>query len=107
MVGEYSMDDIPKTILNALADSSCPANSSILVDLSESRSIYKRSSEDVIIMARSLVPLGKRFNNRIALVAPNDLQYGLMRMGTSFSEELGMTAEVFRTFADARIKLLS
>jgi hypothetical protein len=107
MVGEYSMDDIPRTILNSLADSRCPANPSILVNLSESLSIYKRSSEDVITMARSLVSLGKRFNNRIALVAPNDLQYGLMRMGSVFSEELGMMVEIFRTFAKARQWLLS
>jgi len=106
MVGEYSMDDIPKTVLNALADSHCPANPSILVNLSESRSLYKRSSEDIKTMARSLVPLGKRFNNRIALLAPNDLQYGLMRMGTVFSEENGMKPEVFRTFAEARQWLL-
>ena len=107
MVGEYSMDDIPTTILNSLADSNCPANPSILINLSESLSIYKRSSEDVITVARSLVSLGKYFNNRIALVAPNDLQYGLMRMGSVFSEELGMKVEIFRTFAKARQWLLS
>ncbi len=107
MVGEYSMDDIPTTILNSLADSHCPANPSILIDLTESLSIYKRSSQDVTTMARSLVSLGKRFNNRVALVAPNDLQYGLMRMGSVFSEEQGMTPEIFRSFAEARKWLLS
>jgi hypothetical protein len=107
MVGEYSMADIPKTILNALADSHCPANPSILVNLSESLSLYKRSSEEVITMALSLVSLGKRFNNRIALVAPNDLQYGLMRMGSVFSEDHGMKVEIFRNFAKARQWLLS
>lgn len=107
MIGEYSMDNIPRTILNSLADSNCPANPSLLVNLSESLSINKRSSEDVITMARSLVSLGKRFNNRIALVAANDLQYGLMRMGAVFSEELGMEVEIFRAFAKARQWLLS
>jgi hypothetical protein len=107
MVGEYSVDDIPKTILNSLADAQCPATPFMLVNLSESMSIFKRSSEDVITMARSLVSLGKRFNNHIALVAPNDLQYGLMRMGSVFSEELGMKVEVFHTFDKARQWLLS
>lgn len=102
MAGEYSMADIQSAILNSLDDSNCPANPAILVDLTQSQSIYKRSSEDVKSMARSLVSLGKRFNNRVALVAPNDLQYGLMRMGSVFSEEQGMRAEIFRTFADAR-----
>lgn len=57
MVGEYSLNEIPATILNSLADSHCPANPSILIDLTESLSIYKRSSEDVATMARSLVSL--------------------------------------------------
>jgi hypothetical protein len=107
MVGEYPMDDIRTTILNALADSTCPASPFILVNLRESRSIYKRSSEDIKTMARSLVPLGKRFNNRIALVALKDLPYGLMRMGSVFSEEMGAEPKVFLTFADAREWLLS
>jgi hypothetical protein len=93
--------------MNSLADSQCPASPFILVDLSRSLSIDKRTSDDVITMALSLVPLGKRFNNRIALVAPKNLQYGLMRMGSVFSEEQGMKVEIFRSFADARKWLLS
>jgi hypothetical protein len=107
LVGEYTMGDIPATINKSLADSQCPVQPFILVDLSESLSINKRSSDDVITMALSLVSLGKHFNNRIALVAPNNLPYGLMRMGAVFSEEQGMKVEIFRTFADARKWLLS
>ena len=107
LVGEYSMNDIPATIIKSLADSKCPIKPFILIDLSESLSIDKRTSEDVITMALSLVPLGKHFNNHIALVAPNNLRYGLMRMGAVFSEEKGMKVEIFRTFADARKWLLS
>jgi hypothetical protein len=106
MIGEYSMHDIRNTIINSLADSHCPTSPCILVDLSESRSIYNRSSEDVNAMARSLTSFGNRFNNRIALVAQKDLVYGLMRMGSVFSEELGVKAEIFRTFAEARKWLL-
>jgi len=40
MVDEYSMDDIRTTVLNSLADSVCPANPFILMNLSKSRSIY-------------------------------------------------------------------
>jgi hypothetical protein len=106
LVGEYSMNDIPATIIKSLADSTCPIKPCILIDLSESLSIDKRTSEDVITMALSLVPLGKHFNNHIALVAPNNLQYGLMRMGAVFSDEQGMKVEIFRSFADARKWLL-
>jgi len=107
MVGEYSMDDIRTTILNSLADTMCPVNPFILMNLSESRSIYNRSPEDVITMARSLASLSNRFNNRIALVAPKDLMYGLMRMGSVFTEETGFEPKVFRAFAEARKWLLS
>jgi hypothetical protein len=107
LAGEYSMDDIRTTILNSLADSMCPATPFILINLSDSRSIYNRSPENVITMARSLASLAKRFNNRIALVAPKDLPYGLMRMGSVFSEEMGFEPKVFRTFDEARKWLLS
>jgi hypothetical protein len=107
MVGEYSMDEIRTTILNSLADSTCPANPFVLMNLCEARSIYNRSPQDVITMARSLASLSNRFNNRIALVASKDLPYGLMRMGSIFSEETGFAPKVFRTFAEARKWLLS
>jgi hypothetical protein len=107
MVGEYSMDDIRTTFLNSLADSECPTNAVLLVNFSESRSIYKRSSQEVKTMARFVASLGKRFNNRIAFVAPDDLPYGLARMGSVGSEERGIKSEVFRTFAEARKWLLS
>ena len=107
LAGEYSMDDIHTTILNSLADSMCPATPFILINLSDSRSIYNRSPENVITMARSLASLAKRFNNRIALVAPKDLPYGLMRMGSVFSEEMGFEPKVFRTFDEAMKWLLS
>jgi hypothetical protein len=107
MVGEYSLDDIPKTILSSLADSKCPTAPFILVNLTESRSIYKRTSDDVKIIVSSLAPLAKHFNNRIALVAPADYPYGLMRMGSVFSAMVGFEPEVFRTYADARKWLLS
>ena len=107
MVGEYSMDDLRATILNSLADSECPANSFLLINAGESRSIYNRSSENLKTMARFVASLGKRFNNRIALVAQDDLPYGLMRMSSVGSEERGIESEVFRTFTEARKWLLS
>ena len=55
LVGEYTMGDIPATINKALADAQCPVTPFILTDLSESISIGKRSSNDVITMALSLV----------------------------------------------------
>ena len=106
LVGEYSMDDVRRGILNSLADSRCPAAPCILIDLNKSVSIYKRTPEDVKTMVIALSSLRERFS-RIALVAQHDLPYGLMRMGSVFSEEQGMPVEIFRTVASARTWLLS
>ena len=107
LADKYSMEDIPVTILHSLADSKCPGNPFILIDLSVSKSIFNRSTDDVIKMAHSLGSLAERFNRRIALVAPEDFSYGLMRMGSAFSAMVGFEPEVFRTYADARKWLLS
>ena len=101
MVDEYSIDDLHAAVLNSLADSECPVKPSILFNLTESRSIHTRSSEEVKASAISLASLGKHFSNRIALVASTDLAYGLMRMGSVFAEEEGAKPQVFRTFVEA------
>ena len=107
LVGEYSLDDIPKRIINSLADSHCPISPSILIDLGGSQSIYHRTTRDIITAVNSLSTVAKHFNNRIALVAPNDVSFGLMRMGSVFSEYVGFKPEVFRQYLEAREWLLS
>ena len=106
-IGEYSMADLRTTILNSLADSKCPANSVLLINLTESKSIYNRTTEDVSAMARFVATLGNRFHNRLALVASDNLPFGLMRMSSVGSEEQGITSRVFRTLPDARKWMLS
>ncbi|MGO9481707.1 MAG: STAS/SEC14 domain-containing protein [Candidatus Kryptoniota bacterium] len=107
MVGEYSMDELRAAILNSLADPERPGNSFLLINLTESQSIHERSSSEVATMARFVASLGKRFNNRIALVAPDDLPFGLMRMSSAGSEQRGIRSQVFRTLAEARKWLMS
>jgi hypothetical protein len=107
LVDEYSMDDLRMTVLRSLDDPVCPANSFLIINLTESRSIYKRSTDDIKSMAHFVASLGNRFNGRIALVAPGYLPYGLMRMSSVGSEDRQITSEVFRTFAEARKWILS
>jgi hypothetical protein len=106
-IGEYSMEEFRTTILDSLNDSQRPTNPFLLIDLTQSVSIYNRSSEDIKTMARFVASLGDRFSNRIAMVGSKDLPYGMMRMGSAGSEERGIEAEVFRSFAEARKWLLS
>ena len=100
MIGEYPLDDIRATIINSLADTKCPTTPFILVD-------FSRSSNDIKTMAHSLSTLAKRFNDRVAMVAPDDLSYKLVRMDSVFSMEVGFEPEVFRTYTDARKWILS
>lgn len=107
LVDEYSMNDIRSTILNSLDDPACPANSVLMIDLSRSRSIYKRSTDEIKEVAQFVASQGNRFNGRIAMVASADLPFGLMRMSSTGSEEKEITSGVFRTFTEARKWLLS
>jgi hypothetical protein len=106
MTGEYSMDEIRQIVLSSLADSNCPAHPVLMIDLSNSQSIYKRSSGEVRTIALFMASLGMRFNNRFALVVPRDVPYGLMRMSSIDSDDYGIEAEVFRSFTEARNWLL-
>lgn len=105
-VGEYTMGDLRAAMLNSLGDANCPVNAALLINLVESRSIHKRTSEDIRTMAHFIGSLKNRFNNRLALVAFADLPFGLMRMGSVELERTGISSEVFRTFAEAQEWLL-
>jgi hypothetical protein len=107
MIGEYSLNDIRTTILNSLADSARAPDSFLLIDLTKSKSICFRTSQEIQTMAIFVGSLGSRFNNRIVLVGPDDLKFGLLRMGSVGSEDRGVKSEVFRRFEEARKWLLS
>jgi hypothetical protein len=107
MDGLYSTRDLKKTILNALDDSQIPANSVLMFDLRESRALQERSGEDIRDMAKFLAANGERFGNRLGMVAPSDLAYGLMRMGAVTAETGGVTSMVFREFEQAKYWLLN
>ena len=106
MEGIYSTSELKATILKALDAPECPANPVMMFDLRESRSIKDRSAEDVRDMAMFLASQGPRFGNRLGMVAPTDLTYGMMRIGAVTAERGGVEAFVFREFNEAREWLL-
>lgn len=106
LVGEYSVDELHSALLKSLEDPQCPSKPCLLIDLTASESIQKRSSDQVNSMARFVGSLGQRFSNRIAMVASRDLHFGLVRMGSAGAEERGVHTEVFRNIQDARKWLL-
>lgn len=106
MEGSYSTSELKTVILKALDAPATPADAVMMFDLRESLALRERSMEEVRDMAKFLAANGARFNNRLAMVAPTDLAYGLMRVGSVTADMGGLTSMVFRRFEEAREWLL-
>lgn len=102
MSGSYATTDLKSAVLAALDDDGLPKRPALLMDLQESRSLQDRTADDVRDMARFLIAHAKRFGSRIAIVAPGDLGFGLMRLAAVATESGGVKTEVFRDAASAR-----
>lgn len=101
MIGEYPLDDIRKAVLDSLSDPACPANPRLIIDLTGSRIINERTPNEVRSVAGFVASLGDKFSNRIALVAPTNSKYGLMRMSSIGAEDKGIESGIFRNLDDA------
>jgi hypothetical protein len=102
LTGEYTMNDIRTTVTNSFSDPQCPKNPTLLIDLRKSQSIYKRPSTNVNAMGTFIASWGKKFNNRLAIVVPDDATYGLMRMSSVSADSYGIEVKIFRAYEDAR-----
>jgi hypothetical protein len=102
LIGEYSVDDIRTAALKSFNDPRCPKNPTLIIDLSKSRSIYQRSSKSVNAMGTFIASFGKKFNNHLAIVVPDDATYGLMRMSSAPADSYGIEVKIFRTYDEAR-----
>ena len=93
--GEYDAGEALRSIDAALAET--PAAAGLLLDLTDSVSFRKRSSEDLRHIATFLSQRRELFGSCLAAVGRSDLTYGLLRMGTVFTTEHGIEAEAFRS----------
>ena len=106
MIGVYAPDDIKKALLQGLADPRVSDAVGLLFDVSPSKSLRTRSTDEVISMGYFLSEHADAFAKRVALVGFDDFPFGMMRMGRVTLEREGLTAEVFREEANARKWLL-
>ena len=106
MVDFYMPEDIHKALLQALADSGTVRPIGLLFDVSRSKSLRTRSAADVVAMGYFLAQHGDSFSRRVALVGFDDFPFAMMRMGHVTLESEGITSEVFRQEAAARVWLL-
>ena len=101
MRGHYSTQELRDAVEAALTDPQRTPLTALLFDLRESLSLEGRTAADVAKMARFLGERGAMYGNRLAMVAPTDLAYGLMRMGAVLAENGGVESAVFRDIASA------
>ena len=99
--GHYQPTDIIDAFLTALADRRCPQELSLLLDTTRSLSLDLRSARQIRHVAEYLGPYRDRIRGRCAVVVRTDLHYGLSRMGSAYSESVGVDAQVFRSKAEA------
>ena len=94
--GEYEPEDIRRTFLAAMNDPNCPKRVALLVDVRRSEVLAKREPGQIQTVAQGLGPFGERLGHRCAVVATDDLHYGLTRMGSAYSGGVGIDVQVFR-----------
>ena len=93
---EYPASELPRTFLAALSDPACPPKVALLLDVRGSRSLAKRTVEEIRAVAYFLGPYAERIGGRCAVVVGSEVQFGLGRMGSVHTETVGVKAEIFR-----------
>ena len=99
--GHYEPQDIVDAFQAVIADPRCPEEFYMLVDTTKSESLGKRSPADIRYVAEYLGPYRKRIHGRVAIIARSGLHFGLSRMGSAYSDNVGVSADVFLTAPDA------
>jgi hypothetical protein len=101
LVGAYEPMDVVRAFVEALSRPDCPNPVSLLIDVTRSESLSTRPSSEIRKVAEFLGPYAQRIGGRCAVVAAQDIHYGLSRMGASHSDRVGVATEVFRTAEEA------
>ena len=99
--GEYTSAELRQTGRDALERERVPTPARILLDISGASSLSERSMADLRGTATYFAGLRPRIQ-RVAILAPDDLAFGLMRMASVFSDAEGLDAEAFRSEDEAR-----
>ncbi len=96
LVGQYEPEDVIKSFVTAMGDPKCPNPAALLVDVRRSDTLATAAVEDIRRVAEYVGPYAKRVGGRVAVVAASDVHFGLSRLGSVYSEGVGVETEVFR-----------
>jgi len=94
--GQYEPQDIIQQFLAGLGDPGCPEKVALLVDTTRSTSLEKRAPDEIGRVAEFLGAYVQRIGGRCAIVARSDVHFGMSRMGSVYSADVGVDAQVFR-----------
>jgi hypothetical protein len=93
--GTTSIDEVIKTFHEALDDSNTPEEFVLLLDVRKSTSLATRPTPEIIRVAEYLGPFQDRVK-RCAVLATENIHFGLSRLGAVYSETAGVMTSVFR-----------
>jgi len=99
--GEYAPEDIVRQFLAAIDDPKCPKPAALLVDVTRSASLATRPVEQIRMIAERLGEFTERIGGRCAVLASSDVNFGLSRLGSVYSEGVGVSTSVFRDLPEA------
>ncbi|HEU4928803.1 MAG TPA: hypothetical protein VFU38_03165 [Candidatus Krumholzibacteria bacterium] len=101
LVGVTEPDDVIATFVRAVNDPQCPNPVSLLVDVRQSQTLEIQPIPEIRRVAEYLGPYRARIGGRAAVVAASDVHFGLSRLGSVYSETVGVEVQVFRDLESA------
>ncbi len=93
--GSTGIDEVIQTFHKALDDSDTPEEFVLLLDVRKSSSLATRPTSEIIKVAEYLGPFQDRVK-RCAVLATENIHFGLSRLGAVYSETAGVMTSVFR-----------
>ena len=100
-VGQYEPEDIIRQFMAAMSDPACPNPASLLVDVTRSEILATAPVAEIRRVAEFLGPYAARIGGRCAVVAASDVHFGLSRLGSVYSDNVGVEVQVFRDLEGA------
>lgn len=98
--GTTGIDEVIQTFHKALDDSNTPEEFVLLLDVRKSSSLATRPTSEIIKVAEYLGPFQDRVK-RCAVLATENIHFGLSRLGAVYSETAGVMTSVFRDKEEA------
>lgn len=104
-IGQSEPDDVINAFVAAMNDPTCPNPAALLVDVSRSATLATVPVPEIRRVAEYLGSYSARVGGRAAVVASSDIHFGLSRLGSVYSEGVGVEVQVFRDIASAAVWL--